>query len=668
MRKDAIGLFWRDEPVVKVKKEKVKRTPPEAFWLRPDYLPGLDEADVLAGITLFDEMELFKWGLKAYSKVKRELVYDIEIYRNYFLIGFMCPETQRCAYVELSSDTELNKVKLAWIVENFTLFGFNNLSFDTTILSMALAGCSLEQMKEAATMLIRDEMHPSEVLKFFKVKKLKLDQYDLIEVAPLRGSLKAYAGRFHCRKMQDLPFHPEVTLTGDQIVITRYYCFNDLKNTLGLREILAEQINLRIEMSNQYRIDLRSKSDAQIAEHVITKAVEELNGQRVARPTIPPGTVYRYKPPHFMQFQTPLMQWVLNTVARAPFIVGEHGAVVEPMEFKQLKFTFGTSTYQMGIGGLHSTESKAKHVSDENYQLFDFDVTSYYPAIILNLGLYPYHLGPNFLRVYQGIVNRRIEAKKRKDKVTANSLKIVVNGSFGKLGSKYSNLYAPDLLTQVTLTGQLSLLLLIERLELHAIPVVSANTDGIVIKCPRDKIDLMHAIVKGWEKDTRFEMESQEYRALYSRDVNSYIAVKPDGKTKNKGAFANPWSDSSDKSMWLHKNPVNLICTEAVEKLLGFGTPLTTTIRECRDITKFVTTRMVSGGAVKGSEYLGKNIRWYYATGEQGEIVIAKSGNKVPRSEGAKPLMELPDTFPDDVDFDWYVAEAEKMLEQLAYV
>jgi hypothetical protein len=76
----------------------------------------------------------------------------------------------------------------------------------------------------------------------------------------------------------------------------------------------------------------------------------------------------------------------------------------------------------------------------------------------------------------------------------------------------------------------------------------------------------------------------------------------------------------------------------------------------------------VKGGAVKDGEYLGKAIRWYYAQGMEGEIVYAKSGNKVPRSDGAKPLMVLPEAFPNDVDFGWYIREAEEMLNEIGGV
>jgi DNA polymerase elongation subunit (family B) len=66
--------------------------------------------------------------------------------------------------------------------------------------------------------------------------------------------------------------------------------------------------------------------------------------------------------------------------------------------------------------------------------------------------------------------------------IEAEGLKITINGSFGKLGSVWSILFAPDLLIQTTITGQLALLMLIHRLERKGIPVVSGNTDGIIIK------------------------------------------------------------------------------------------------------------------------------------------------------------------------------------------
>ena len=665
-RADMAGFFWDDTPPPKPPKaEKPKRTPPERTWERPDYLPGLQDA-LAFRVAQFEDWEL------AIAAAKRErFVFDIEVYCNYFLIAFTSLVSGKVIYFERTANHDFNRDKLQWIVNTFCLVSFNGWNYDIPILSMALAGKTNAQLKAATNEIIVNGTRPSDVLRSYKVKGIKPNHIDLIEVAPLRASLKIYGGRLHAPRMQDLPFHPETMLSPEQMAIVRWYCVNDLTNTAILHESLKEQLDLRESMGREYNMDLRSKSDAQIAEAVIAEEIERLNGARAQRPTIEPGTRYKYKIPHFIKYQSPLMNWALDVVRNANFIVSEDGNVGMPEELKSLRLEMAGAVYRMGIGGLHSSEQCAAHYADANTLLIDRDVTSYYPYIILNQGLYPQHLGPNFLRVYRTLVERRIAAKHRGDKVIADSLKITINGSFGKLGSRYSVLYAPDLLIQVTVTGQLSLLMLIERLELVGIHVASANTDGIVIKCLTARQAECDAIVKQWEIDTGFETEDTQYLAVFSRDVNNYIAVKKkydkqnkqwlyaaDG-CKTKGAYA---------KTGLQKNPTNQICVDAVIELLTKGTPIMTTVRNCTDIRKFVSVRTVKGGAVKEGAFLGKSIRWYYAADERGEIVYADSGNKVPRSEGAKPLMDLPALFPQDIDYEWYEREAERMLYDIGYL
>lgn len=724
MRNDALGLFWRDEPAIKrTAAPKAKRTPPTPTWLDPLYLPGLSEAQRF-DVPMFADDELISLG---WSARPGHMVFDVELYKNYFLCAFRHIESGKVCYVESDLIGTIDLDKLNFILTKFCTVGFNSNGFDMPICAMALAGRSIDQMKEAVRLIIEVQMNYRDVLKQFKVAKPKgYNTIDLMEVAPLRASLKIYAGRMHAPRMQDLPFHPDTILSIDQVTITRFYCINDLNNTLLMYNMLRTQLELRVELGQQYNIDLRSKSDAQIAEYVISQEVAKLNGERVTRPTVSPGTAYRFKTPEYLNhlFSTE-MQNTLKVVQNALFIVAEHGSIEMPAEVKDLKVTIGNTVYRMGIGGLHSTESKVSHVCGPDEELYDIDAASFYPYIIINQGLYPYHLTANFLRVYAGLVRRRLDAKKAGKKLIANSLKIVINGSYGKLGSKYSNLYAPDLLVQVTMSGQLSLLQLIEWLELNNIQVVSANTDGIVVKPKKHQVAAMKDIVKQWESISKFEMEYAQYKGLYSRDVNSYVAVKEDGTVKTKGAFADPWSNKDDQSAWLSVNPSAQICVEAVKNLLTTGVPLEDTIRASRDITKFVSVRAVKGGAAHVTEksmppahskredliemagykpyfgglwkfddqegmscvstdaayenamkmlmlpskatYLGKAIRWYYAKNQTGEIVYATSGNTVPKSAGAKPCMDLPEEFPTDIDFDWYIAEAERNLVQIGY-
>lgn len=670
MRADALGFFWRDEPVEKVAKEVIKRIPPEPVWLRPDYLPGLEEA-LRFPVPVMTESDLL-----AALRRRDRFAFDIECYVNYFLAAFISVQTGQVTYVESAPGYPLDINRLWWILSNFTTVGFNSLQYDLPIVSLALAEKTCQQLKEATNHIIFDNWRGTDVLRQYRTKSITklIDHIDLIEVAPLHGGLKVYGGRLHAQRMQDLPFFHAATLSPEQMAIVRWYCVNDLTQTAVLGDALKEQLILRESLTKEYGVDVRSKSDAQIAEAVIAQELERRTRVRPQKPTIEVGTRYRYKVPAFIQYHTELMQWALSVVANADFIVGETGAVEEPVELSNLQLKIADNTYTMGIGGLHSTEQIVTHVADKEYSIYDRDVTSYYPQIILNLGLFPQHLGRVFLDVYQTIVNKRLRAKKDKLALIAESLKITVNGAFGKLGSKFSILYAPDLLTQVTLTGQLALLMMIERFELAGIHVISANTDGITFKVHKTQQDLMRAIIKQWEIDTGFETEETQYRAYYGRDVNNYIAIGSNGKIKSKGAYSNPWAhmdDSKNSVMRMHKNPVTTVVLDAVEQLLLKGTPIENTIRPCTDITRFVVLRTVTGGAVKDGEYLGKTIRWYYSTErKEGEniIVVAKTGNKVPRSEGAKPLMVLPATLPVDIDYNWYEEEARRVLTEIGYL
>lgn len=335
-----------------------------------------------------------------------------------------------------------------------------------------------------------------------------------------------------------------------------------------------------------------------------------------------------------------------------------------PESLSEAEIRINDGVYRLGIGGLHSSESSVAHLADDEYVLIDRDVTSYYPAIIIGQNLHPPQMGKAFQQVYKRIVARRIEAKRVGNKVEADSLKITINGSFGKFGSKWSALFAPQLMIQTTITGQLSLLMLIEALELEGIQVVSANTDGIVIKCRRSDLDFCHEIIRWWERRTGYQTEETEYRALYSRDVNNYIAIKPDGSVKRKGAYADPG---------MMKNPSNVVCSDAVVAFLRDGTPINKFIRQCDDIRKFVTVRTVQGGALdQQGNYLGKAIRWYYSTEVEGVITYAQptakgTYKKVSRTDGARPLMTLPDEFPKDVDYQWYINEARSILVDVGY-
>jgi hypothetical protein len=589
------------------------------------------------------------------------LVIDTEVYKDYFLFAAKNILTGKTLLYDMHPGKALDVVAIKRLMRHHTTISFNGFGYDLPILVKAVTGSTCEQLKRLSDKIIKSGFPAWKICKDEDITIPQVwDHIDLIEVAPGRSSLKIYGGRMHAPKLQDLPIKPDYCVPKHLYPLLRSYCVNDLETTELLYFRLKPAIDLRDEMSEQYGMDLRSKSDAQIAETVIKSELNKLTGKDYKAPKLESDYGFYYQSPGIIEFQTPELKAIFARLLKERFTLGPSGSVLMPVWLKQEKITIGCAHYQMGIGGLHSCESSQYIKCKPDEVLSDWDVASYYPSIILQQQLAPKSLGFPFLKVYQQIVTRRIKAKKSGDKVTADTLKIAVNGSFGKLGSKYSALYAPDLLIQTTVTGQLALLMLIERLHIAGITVASANTDGIVIHHKKADQRAVDAIMWDWMLDTTYSLERTDYMAIASRDVNNYVAVKLNGETKGKGVFAKPG---------LQKNPDRLVVYEAVAKLIAEQTPIEKTIADCKDITKFCTVRAVKGGAVWQGEELGKAVRFYYSTSAASDECIhyAINNNRVPNSAGAMPLMDLPDSFPNDVDYEAYLVAAEKLLCEVGY-
>lgn len=584
------------------------------------------------------------------------LAFDIEIFKNYCLFAFKHIASNSYFYVEGTTDKPLLKEKLHWIMWRFKVIGFNSKSYDIPITVEAVKGGDLLGLKDMSdAIILRDERFDRDPPAF--------NHIDLIEVAPLMGSLKLYAARLHCERMQELPVDPHKILSQEEIDDVREYCFNDLDNTHLLYNHLEEQIAMRETIGAEIGEDLRSKSDAQIAEAVISKEFERITGHRPRKSKEIDETPRTYTPPAYMQFRTPLLKQTLEKIASASFEIGANGYAIIPPEIQGLSLPIGNNVYRMSIGGLHSSETQVTLWDNETTAISDFDVASYYPKIILNGGIYPKNMGKPFLLIYKGIVVRRLSAKAAKRIIESDGLKITINGTFGKLGNPYSIMYSPELMLYVTLTGQLSLLMLIEHAALEGFEVVSANTDGIVFRYPREREAELASIVSMWELQTSFELEKTSYRGYFARDVNNYMTLKGSGEWKLKGAYS---EKGSAQNSVLSRNPENFICVDAVKAFLANKTPIRQTVYDSADVRRFVTVRNVKGGAHKEGIYIGKTIRWYHAKHEKGAIHYVLTGNKVPNSDGARPLMQLGD-FPIDLDRDWYVLEALAILKDIGY-
>lgn len=608
-----------------------------------------------------------------------ECVWDTECLPGYWSIGFQSrTDPSRRKVYELYDGHPLDKKAIAKVFRTWRVYGFNSISYDIPMTLYAMSGATNEQLKQA-----NDELITFGVPWWVFLDRVGLsipdfiDHVDLMNVSPgspqnnnrsgYGPSLKLYEGRLHSKNMQEMPLHHNTVVGPTERVIIRDYHANDLFGTADLADDLNAQVKLRSLMSQEYDVDVRSKSDAQVAEAVIKVELERTLGRKVYKPDIKVKT-FNFRMPAWCKFETPEMRDIADFIGNAEFAVNHAGKVLAPDRLRGLDVRIGQTVYRMGLGGLHSKEKRISHFSDDEIVLRDRDVTSYYPESILQQGMYPEHLGPAFLKIYRKIFDRRIAAKKAKDKNTAETLKIVLNGVFGKLGDVYSIFYAPELMIQVTLSGQLALLMQIERLERAGIRVVSGNTDGIVSKVPRNRSYTFLEVIEEWEEQTGYKTEETQYLSLHSKDVNNYIAVyEEDGKkkVKVKGEYATCGPGLPGAS-GQKKNPNMQISTDAVVEYLTKGTPVEDTIDFCNDPRKFLVIRKINKGAVnQDGDAIGKALRWYYSNEVSGCFKMAASGNNVPMTHGAKLMMQLPERVPGDIDYDYYARESYAILQDI---
>lgn len=645
---------------------------------------------------------------------------DIECYRNFFYIGFKREEDGKRVGVEFSARSpNYDRRYVRSVLRKHTAVGYRSLSYDLPMLWYSLQDdVTPEMLKIASDGLIQGDIQWWQAEEFLGIRipwEVKDRHVDLSEPQPNAfASLKSLGGRMHTKHMQDLPYPPETILTDEQMNVVSDYClYRDLDKTHELWDALREPLELRRALGRIYDRNFMSKSDAQIGEGIVKIRVEQITGRKVRKSEAKSGVSFRYPVPDWVKFETPQLQELLERVRSTDFYVKADGKTASPpwMATDAAELKLGTETYQFGIGGIHTTESNRATYTTDTHVLVDADVASQYPAAILMLGLYPKALGPAFLEAYEGIRRERLLAKARAKaieeelpkvndpdriaalnreleecKVKDKGGKIQLNGVYGKLGSRHSILYAPHLLLSVTLTCQLAILMLVERALAAGINVVSGNTDGVLFQCPRelyaglkkDRLNdsVLADVCKQWEIDTGFDLEFGEYRSIFNQSVNSYFAIKADGKHKRKGPLGNPWN--KDKSDFdpvrgqLMKNPQMTICSDAALAKIKDGTPIAETIRNCRDIKQFVTVIKAANGATWRGEYLGKAIRYYWST--DGEPIYdtvphETTGNfkKIPKTDGAAECMILPDEFPHDIDYQRYIDETETILSDLGF-
>ena len=401
-----------------------------------------------------------------------------------------------------------------------------------------------------------------------------------------------------------------------------YYNKNDVFICGEMVRQKPDEVKLRYSISHAFGVNVLCSARANIADKLTVKFYSDMSG--LSPKQFIKGRTERTKLsfkkiifPH-IQFKTPELQQLLAEMKQVSITRTNKDAFSK-------EITFCGTTYTLATGGIHSQDPPRICRSDDKFVYLHHDYTSYYPSIMISYNIAPKHLDKNtFVRMVSYLKETRVKCKHTKDedghimegvpnKIGAEALKIVINSIYGKLGSELFFLYDRFAQMQVTINGQLMTMTLIEELELNGIHVISANTDGIVIKLPRDKFNVYKDITNRWNDTNKMGADYEEYKMIISRDINNYVDIQIDGTVEYKGAL-----DPKQYLKELKKGYDAPIVAIAIFEYFVNNVPVMTTLRNHKDILDFCKTQNV-----------GRQFDVVYDVCEKGKIIHIHSQRHV---------------------------------------
>lgn len=282
--------------------------------------------------------------------------------------------------------------------------------------------------------------------------------------------------------------------------------------------------------------------------------------------------------------------------------------------------------FDFGTGGIHGSISAAivRHDPATGLIIIDVDVTSYYPTLAIQNRLHPAHLDDTFCDTYEEVFDLRQKVyTKKKDPKMNKAIKLALNTVYGVSNLKTSIFYDPLYTMSITLNGQLLLCMLTEQLmKIPRILIIQINTDGVTFRTEEKYRAHCMQLCTWWEGKTKLNLENVDYKAMYIRDVNNYIAEELDGTLKSKAAYQHNMAVSGEWS----KNFSARIIAIAAERALVHGVSTMETIYGHTKLADFMMrTKVDKTGAM---EFVTKDetveiqrISRYYAAVKGGTLI-----------------------------------------------
>lgn len=627
------------------------------------------------------------------------LVFDIEIFPNCFHCVVKDTESKKKLRLEISQRrNDINKIlkvfyrfsKVSWndnynttqeLPGKYLFCGYNNIHYDNPIINYIITNYQELSTLHWSDVCLRLFTLSQEIVTnsgegFQSWHKWKymiyfdtLDLLTMLYSTKLRVGLKEMQVTMQYHNVQEYEGDFTQNLPLDQFEEMIAYNENDVDSTEELLYLCKEDIDLRLAIEKEYGVKVLNKDGVNIGMKIITQKYLEKTGQtwnqikdlRSPCDEIPLKDVIL----PLVEFKTPLLQNILIELKQQVVSPGRKGY--------EKHFVLDNIEYTIGVGGIHTVNKPEQYIPEPGYVVSDIDVTSLYPSMIIEHKFYPKHLGIEFLEVYSDIKKERVEAKRNKNKVKDKTLKLALNGLSGNLQNEHNFCYSPFTVMQIRMNGQLMLLMLAERLIEIGCKILQANTDGLFILRKLSDEDKFQKVCKEWEQLTKLGLEEDRFEAFYQYAINDYLAIKEGYKEtkdlsylKKKGLFIDTVS--------LGKGMKPIIIPEAINKYLADGIPVEETIRNCKDLNKFITYQKVNKKfkVEYNNQFITRINRYYIANNGYNLFKVDPETNKyISLLSGVGVIIvnnldEIKE-FPKNINYQYYIREANKIISSFKY-
>ena len=416
------------------------------------------------------------------------ILYDFEVFKFDTLLG--CKIINEDGTINIYQTWDLEKIKKFYEFHQEDIWvGHNIKNYDNLILEAVYKDKNVYNVSKK---LINSTIKPK--------CNLKLYYFDLMNIrSPY--SLKVtelYDGKNISESEVD--FDIDRPLTEEEKLLTEKYNRDDLEQTHSNFNEMMPQFKMRLDILKEFKLPLEylSITGTKLAAIILgAKKIEGIEYDLI-------------KPKIYDTLQVKNKE-LIDYYLREGFRTNE-----------KLKISIGGVEHQIGSGGIHAAIPKY-HTNKALY----FDVSGYYNLIMINYDLLPRSLPKEAKEKYIYMYHEQLRLKKI-DPVKRGIYKTILLSVFGAMINEYTDFYDPQKGLLVTITGQLFLVDLLEKLEPY-VKIVQSNTDGIIVE-PLDWKDeeKVISIVEEWEKRTGFVIKKEHIYNIWQRDVNCYCYVKED--------------------------------------------------------------------------------------------------------------------------------------------